>query len=107
MIFTKEQWFEVWKRHMGDYAESVGGEKLDHNRELGEPEFDGTDDLVGFPRPMNDVLLAIASADAAEIGIHPDWIELWASSEEHHMSLVWVILWTDQGMGGDRWRKPR
>ena len=110
MIFTREQWFEVWKQHMGPFAESFSGDDLDPDRTLGPPEYDSSyTEYDGFPKQLNDIILAIAAKDAAEIGIHPDWIEFWTTGQERHLSLVWVILWIDHPNreAGGVWRQPR
>lgn len=106
MIFTKEQWFEVWKQHMGPFAESFNGDDLDPNRSLGPPEYDSSRKFEGFPKPLNDIILTIAEKDAKELGVHSDWIELWTIQQEHHMSLVWVILWMNTEIDSV-WARPR
>lgn len=85
MIFTREQWQEVYQRYRAGR---------------------GSKEILRPPEPI----LAILELDAIEHGLHPDWVRWWVDdTHDKWANALYVMLNYRPGQGPSVWwtgRRP-
>lgn len=105
MIFTREQWFEVWKQYTYGYAK--GEFMKDPDRPLRSNAEYCSEEAIQRALQMDEIKKAILEKDGLEAGIHPTWVGVWMKTNP--LSIIWVMLWAKHELdqGTSNWSKPR
>jgi hypothetical protein len=96
MIFTREQYYELWVKYAGDSA-THGTYEMYKPRSIDTIEYTSHSAIHATKLP--DFIMDIAELDAIEAGISEASIKSWRA--DTHLSLIWSLIWKRPGVWGN------